>query len=333
MILGEYAVLHGHPALVAAIDRRLVVSLNPRTDKKIEIFSALGNYATTIDKIEIIPPFSFILAALQKFNLVTGCTLTIEADFSDQLGFASSAAVTVSTMAVLMSWLDIPYSSEDLILQSRDIVRKVQGFGSGADVAACVLGGFVSYRAEHFLAERLAYYPLTVLYSGAKTKTRDAVQFVKNKFSSYPSVLTKIYHAIGETAAAGISAVKNEDWKSLGNVMNIHQGLHEALGVNTQELQHAIQLLRTDPQILGAKISGSGLGDCVIGLGAGLNDSYPRLLTPIANAGVILSPPAEHKEKCFYSFPSHSTKENAFTPSPREAWGKVGMGGDDEENC
>lgn len=284
MILGEYAVLEGYPALVAAIDRRISVCLEACSDKKIEIISSLGKYETSIDHIEIVPPFSFVLAALQKFSLTRGCRLVITADFSDQMGFASSAAVTVATLSVLSAWLNISYSADELILNARDVVRTVQGFGSGADVAACVLGGFVSYRAEPFSAERMpASYPLTVLYSGSKTKTPDALKFVKNHFLHYPDLFKKILHAIGDTALEGIAAVKNQNWESLGKIMNIHQGLHEALGVNTPVLQQLIEQLRGDAQILGAKISGSGLGDCVIGLGA----CETELRFSIANAGVI----------------------------------------------
>jgi len=41
----------------------------------------------------------------------------------------------------------------------------------------------------------------------------------------------------------------------------------DALGVNDATLSEMIWRLRAQPTILGAKISGSGLGDCVLGLG------------------------------------------------------------------
>ncbi len=50
--------------------------------------------------------------------------------------------------------------------------------------------------------------------------------------------------------------------------MNIQQGLMESLGVNTHLLRDMVDDLRKQSGMLGAKISGSGMGDCVIGLGA-----------------------------------------------------------------
>jgi mevalonate kinase len=41
----------------------------------------------------------------------------------------------------------------------------------------------------------------------------------------------------------------------------------DALGVNDAKLSEMIYQLRADNRVQGAKISGSGLGDCVISLG------------------------------------------------------------------
>jgi mevalonate kinase len=49
--------------------------------------------------------------------------------------------------------------------------------------------------------------------------------------------------------------------------MNEQQDWMDQLGVNTPALENIIMGLNTEPKILGAKISGSGLGDCVVALG------------------------------------------------------------------
>jgi len=50
--------------------------------------------------------------------------------------------------------------------------------------------------------------------------------------------------------------------------MDVHNGLQEALLVGTQELSSIYWDLKRSKEIYGAKISGSGLGDSVIGLGS-----------------------------------------------------------------
>ena len=49
--------------------------------------------------------------------------------------------------------------------------------------------------------------------------------------------------------------------------MNQNHTLMEALGVNDENLDRIVSALREEPNILGAKTSGSGLGDCAVGLG------------------------------------------------------------------
>ena len=184
------------------------------------------------------------------------------------MGLASSAAVTVATVSVIASWLNEVMTTDDHILIAREIVRSVQGIGSGADVAACVLGGVVSYCAEPFLAKKIENtLPLTVMYSGSKMKTTEVLSRVKNNFSSSPGLLDNILRTIGECAKKGADALIQKDFSYLGRVMNIQQGLMDALLVSTPLLNNLIEELRACSEIQGAKISGSGLGDCVIGLG------------------------------------------------------------------
>ena len=39
------------------------------------------------------------------------------------------------------------------------------------------------------------------------------------------------------------------------------------MGLSTPELDEIVRAMESDPKVKGVKLSGSGLGDCVIGLG------------------------------------------------------------------
>src|SRR5579864_4695671 len=115
MLLGEHAVLHGKQALVCAIDKRLTVTLTPRDDKCIQITSKLGRYSAELSEIKIEKPFQFVLGALQVFmesnELSQGCDISIQSEFSDQMGFGSSAAVTAATLSALASWCEMDFTA------------------------------------------------------------------------------------------------------------------------------------------------------------------------------------------------------------------------------
>lgn len=271
MLLGEYAVLYGKQALVCAVNKRITVTMTPRTDDRIEIHSNLhGHYTTRLSELKIEPPFKFVLGALKQYQgrLRYGCSIDIQSDFSDKIGFGSSAAVTIATLAAIITWFNIKISPLDLIRQGRNVVRQTQGIGSGADIAASVYGGIVGYQAQPISAEKFSItHPLIALYAGFKTPTVEAIKRVQNYFSAHPNLLRNLNNSIGQCAIEGMQFMRKADWSKFGEIMSIQQGMMESLGVSTPLLREMVEDLRKQSGIVGAKISGAGLGDCVIGLG------------------------------------------------------------------
>lgn len=270
MLMGEYAVLHGHTALVAAIDKRITIELTPHSSSDVAIESHLGERKFPLSNLTIHAPFQFVLATFQKFKkkLTSGCKIKITSEFSDQVGFASSAAVTVALIAVLDQWLGLNLSPMDILKYGRKIIRSVQGLGSGADIAASVFGGVIAYKARPLTVEKLAFsYPLTVVYSGYKTPTPVVVRKVEERFFQVPHLYKLICSTIGAISLSAKEAILYKDWKLLGKLMDIQQSLMKTLGVTTPQLESIVYTLTMQPNILGVKISGSGLGDCLIGLG------------------------------------------------------------------
>ncbi|MHB1946671.1 MAG: mevalonate kinase [Gammaproteobacteria bacterium] len=288
MLLGEHAVLHNKLALVCAVDKRISVTITPRNDKNIQITSALGQYTTQLSQIKMEPPFQFVLATLKKFQkqMPSGCDINITSEFSDKIGFASSAAVTVATLSALLAWLSLSKSKEELVQLARSIIRKVQGMGSGADVAACVFGGIIAYRARPLTIEKLPFsHPITVVYSGSKTPTNVVVKQVLQSFANKPKTYQQLCQSIDHCAIQGRLAILEQNWPELGKIMNIQQGLMDALGVNTSILNNIVYTLRDQPKILGSKISGSGLGDCIIGLGSISDKAMESIAVKITDQG------------------------------------------------
>ena len=163
-----------------------------------------------------------------------------------------------------------------------DVVREVQGVGSGADVAASVRGGIVLYRAEPMELEVLPHvHPFTAVYSGSKRPTPEVIALVEERRRHYPKVFEAIFEAMERCTLNAADAVAMQDWRTFGAMMDVAQGLMDALGVNNAALSDIVHALRSDPGILGAKISGSGLGDCAIGLGRLEGGPWTREVMPV----------------------------------------------------
>jgi mevalonate kinase len=272
MLFGEHAVLHKKQAVVMAVDNYIKITLTLRTDSIVHIKSSeFKAYKTSIDKLNITKPYGYVLTAIKERlkKIRTGFTLEINSDFPSDIGFGSSAAVTVATLEVLSLWLDKkPLDNMKLYRQAVRVVRLVQGVGSGADVAASVFGGVIAYKMQPVAIKKIAAsLPLVVVYSGSKLATKKVIAKVEKSRKRSPQVFAKIFAAIDLCSKEAVKAIKNRNYPHLGKLMDINYGLQEALGVSNNILSDLVFKLRSKKNIYGAKISGSGLGDCVIGLG------------------------------------------------------------------
>lgn len=290
MLLGEHAVLDGRLALAAAVDARLKVTLVPHDTHAITIHSTLGTCECTLTDLGAASStrlgghaFRFIIMSLRQYasQLPSGFRLEVETDFSDTIGFGSSAAVTVATHLVLRHFCNLPTDPTTLFRICLDSVRNVQGMGSGTDLAACIHGGVVAYRAHPFEWTPLTMsHPITVVYSGHKTPTPEVIRYVHEEKTKRPEAFVAIYDAIEQSVLAAIEAIRNHDGLALGQLLNENQRYMCDMGVCDDDLETIVTYLQNQPGIFGAKISGSGLGDCAVGLGTADVSALPYASIP-----------------------------------------------------
>ncbi len=257
MLLGEHAVLHGRRALVCAINKRITVSLFQCSEAVVRIVSDLGTYEAPLNALIDHSDFRFVLDVVRQYPLTQGIELKIESEFSSDIGFGSSAAVTVATHAALMGGVE---NRMELFKRSLATIHRVQGRGSGADVAASVFGGVVAYRAEpleiHPLTES---FPLTAVYSGSKMKTADVIRYLEERRALNADYFERIFDRMDASVGEVI-----DDFSQLGRMLILNQKLMEEMGLCNAALAEIIEGFQTLK--VPAKISGSGLGDCAIGL-------------------------------------------------------------------
>ncbi|WP_239995734.1 mevalonate kinase [Nitrincola tibetensis] len=271
MLMGEHAVLYGHLALACAVDVFVYIGVRLRDDEQVTIDSSLGQYQSTRDSLAEDARLSFVLASIKAWDaeLYQGLDIKIRAEFSHQVGLGSSAAVTAAMMVALNEITGSRLGVDTLFKRGLDVIHAVQGGrGSGTDLAASLKGGIVAYRYMPYSLEGISGQPdIALFYSGYKMKTPDVIRLIEKKWQSQPALLNSLYQLMNQTTEQARLAILEQDWPRLGSLMNVYQGLMDALGVNDQTLSMMIYQLRMQPGVLGCKISGSGLGDCVIALG------------------------------------------------------------------
>lgn len=262
MLLGEHAVVYGHPCIVTAVDQRLRVSIEKIGSGQVVIDAPQVTNTRFVDEA--------LASYAQKFHRKpSGIKIFTQSSFSGVYGFGSSSAVTVATIKALAEYYRQVLSPQDLFDLSYKTIVAVQGVGSGFDVAAASFGGTLYYRKGAVELEQLTghvtEFSLVVGYSGVKSNSVAIVNDVAQKRQKYPDKVNKVFVAIEKLVLQAKNAMKNGDWEAVGKYMNFNQEYLRDLGVSTQKLENLISVA-VKARAYGAKLSGAGGGDCMVAL-------------------------------------------------------------------
>jgi phosphomevalonate kinase len=173
ILTGEYAVLDGAPALVIAVDRRVIARRNvgPRGSSEFllaivdEIIARKGKdqpAARAATEIVVDSSAFYVPAAPRtsaRARRSTGSSPAIDVSIgmpgAQKLGIGSSAAVTVAATALALAadCESVPVIDREEVLAIASAAHAAaQGprgaRGSGADIASAVFGGVIAYQRE-----------------------------------------------------------------------------------------------------------------------------------------------------------------------------------------
>ena len=304
MITGEHAVVYGHPAIVCAVEQRLTVSFKARTDRLVNVQSDICDPITmSIEDATATGPLRYVFGAIALYrdHLSYGFDITIASDINPTLGLGSSAAVTIAMLGGLhfltahQQDASLPVSELSKIhRQALGLVRSVQGRGSGADLAASLFGGMVAYQLPQALLSgsdlsphscaRIDKLPdppeMSLCYCGYKTPTGEVLKRIAERMVGKEAAFEALYGRMGAISAQTIDAVKKGDWTTFSHSINLYQDLMVELGVSDPALDDLIARARGSDHVSAAKISGSGLGDCIVAFGSPPEHHMAAILAP-----------------------------------------------------
>ena len=282
-LFGEHAVVYGEPAIACAINLRASVSVEIASAGKITI-DAMDKRANCSSE-----EFKYACCAAhmikQLFETDFGAEITIRSELPPRQGLGSSAAVTVSTIKALTASLGIELDNETVAKIGHKVENEVQGTASPADTFVSSTGGMVL--VEETKTSHLAQLdmPIIIGATGVERATRDVIAFVSDLKKNYPSVVNDVMSSIGDITRLGEQKLADRDLISVGELMNINQGLLESLGVSDVTLSRLIYAART-AGALGAKITGAGRGGCMLAIATG--GKVDHVTQAIAKQGALV---------------------------------------------
>jgi phosphomevalonate kinase len=272
-LAGEYVVLRGAPALVAAVDRHAQVQLDDSAGP-LTITSLAEGVETTAraDQVDG-PPGGDVGATLAVARTLGADGGHFEIDTrpfllgEHKLGLGRSAATIVAATAVLLAARG-ERARGAIRSAALEANRRFQrGYGSGGDVAAAVFGGVVEVRrADGELLVAPSHLPngleLVVAWSGTGAPTVPLVErFMRGGTSRSLSEL-------GTAAEAAVDAATRDDAEDFCVAVARAGALLQAVGrdLDLPIVTPALARLMDVAGRLGiaAKPSGAGAGDCAV---------------------------------------------------------------------
>jgi mevalonate kinase len=277
MLMGEHAVVYGKPCLSTTIDQRLYATVEATDSNFLEIDAPevkLEGYKKEIKELtkgKIPKGAEYIEYSIknlyEKYNLSSGLKIQTKSDFSSEVGFGSSSASSVCAVYGASKIFDLDLSNKDVFDVAYKAVIDIKGVGSGYDIASTIYGGVIYYVTPGKVIRNIQIPELDIIvgYAGYKTVTADVVNMVKALEEKYKFAVSNAYDQMEKIVEEGTKALENSDLETFGELMNINQGYLDAILVNDRVLSDMIYAAR-EAGAYGAKISGSGLGDCMIAL-------------------------------------------------------------------
>ncbi len=202
VLSGEYAVLQTAPAIAAAVDRRVRVTVSESSGEYNSITAPgylVGNWPFRLSAEgafkwqQPLPgpsAFSLVEEVWKSFDTSTWPSLALMVDtqeFCDaatglKLGLGSSAAVAVALSAALQGYAAVESDIGKMAMEAHD--RFQGGEGSGVDVATSLHGGVISYRRAGAESLELGW-PMGVhyryLWSGQAADTTEKLTRLKDR--------------------------------------------------------------------------------------------------------------------------------------------------------
>ena len=269
ILFGEHFVVYGVKAILCSINKRVTVTAEKTSERKIIINSEIGNLILEPNKLisEInspLKPFYYLANKVIK-NQDTGIQIKIDSEIPLGVGLGSSSACCVAGAAAIFKLFgDI--SKEEILELAIEAERTIFENTSGADCTVCVYGGIMEYDKKQGFKkiEDEPNFQLVIANSNIEHSTESMVSEVKAFTIKNKEKFSKLLNQELELVEDVLKLLKENNTIELGEKINQNQEYLETIGISNNQLREMIEIGQKTS--FGAKITGSGGGGCIFAI-------------------------------------------------------------------
>ena len=251
ILIGEHAVVYGYPAISLPLLEVEVTCKVVPADRPWRLYEE--------DTLSMA-----VYASLEHLNIKDACIrCEIDSAIPEKRGMGSSAAISIAAIRAVFDYYeaDLPHDVLEILVNRAEMIAHMNP--SGLDAKTCLSDQpirFIKNVGFTELEMALSAY-LVIADTGVYGHTREAIQVVQNKGKDALPFL----HALGELTQQAEDAISQKDAEELGQIISqAHLHLKE-IGVSSPEADSLVETALSHGA-LGSKMSGGGLGGCIIAL-------------------------------------------------------------------
>ena len=269
ILFGEHFVVYGVKAILCSINKRVTVTAEKTSERKISINSKIGKLDLDPNKLisEINSPLKpfYYLANKAIENKDTGIHIQIDSKIPLGAGLGSSSACCVAGAAAIFKLFgDI--SKEKILKLAIEAERTIFENTSGADCTVCTYGGIMEYDKNNGFKkiEHEPNFQLVIINSNIEHSTQSMVSKVKEFEKRNKEEFSRLSNLESKVIEDVLKLIKENKMQEIGQKMNQNQEYLENIGISNNELTSMIKI--GQELSFGAKITGSGGGGCIFAL-------------------------------------------------------------------
>lgn len=271
ILFGEHAVVYGSHAIAAPVPLGMQARVTDGDDG-IHLIIPRWGVEERLQK-DVQHKFSIFQALdliLNKLDLHDrDMRIEVFPHIPRAMGLGGSAALAVAIIRALSGHYKLNLSEDhvcDLAYQSETIVH---GSASGIDNTLATYGKFLEFqKGDPPLLKELQVrqpLPLVIGLTWEESLTAKMVAKVRRAWEKDTKLYEQIFQQIDGLTLQAMEAIQAGHLEKVGELMNVNQGLLNALQVSTGEIEDIVAISKANGA-LGAKLTGGGGGGAVIAL-------------------------------------------------------------------
>ncbi len=269
ILLGEHAVVYGAPALAIPVPKLRTTARAVRAEG-IHLDSELYRGAAQGAPARLGPVVTAINATLDHLRSAgtetDGVHVRIASDIPPDRGLGSSAAVAAAVAEGVASAHLLTLDPDAWFEIVQEAERHAHGNPSGLDARTVLAAGPIQFHDGVVRPVSIGTdFTFVLADSGVPGSTATAVAGVRAIHDTDPGAAGGHIDSLARLTAAGEVALRHGNLPALGEAMSAAHEHLRALGVSIPELDALVDTSHRHGA-LGAKLTGGGLGGCVLAL-------------------------------------------------------------------